>query len=368
MIGDRRAAEEVASKIRAKLELGEFSFQERKEASEATFGEYADKWIATTAPALCKESTVMSYKDLLRLHVLPVFGNLKLSEINRGKVKDFLAARILEGYAQNTVRHMRDVISNVLNKAVDDEVISTNVSLKVKITKKIRNGDTNEGGNGEVMDPLSAEEAVLLLDTVRKDVSKPYPLSDHYALFLLLLRTGMRIGEALALEWGDIDFNGRFVHVQRGLSRKKIETPKTGKTRRIDMTPHLAETLTAHKIECKKRALAMGLREVPELVFTNSAGGFIDVDNWRRRVFNRALRKAGLRKIRIHDLRHTYATLRIAKGDNIADVAGQLGHADATMTLKIYYHWLPGGKKAEVDALDNLGTQKQKEKKVKSER
>ena len=70
----------------------------------------------------------------------------------------------------------------------------------------------------------------------------------------------------------------------------------------------------------------MGLGALPEYIFTNSHGGLIDKDNWRRRVFAKALQKAGLRKVRIHDLRHTYATLRISKGDNIADVSNQLGH------------------------------------------
>jgi integrase len=369
MVGSKDAAIRVATNIEARLQLGEFEFGEAKEEKrEATFKEYADSWITTIAPASCKESTVRSYDDLLRLHVLPAFGSLKLSEINRGKVKDFFAGKILEGYAQNTVRHMRDVISNVLNKAVDDETIKNNVSMRIKITQKIRNGENaGEDNNGEVKDPLTAEEAILLLNTVRNDVKAPYPLSDHYPLLLLLLRTGMRIGEALALQWGDIDFNGRFIHVQRGLSRKKIETPKSGKTRRIDMTPHLSETLATYKMECKKKGLALGLGDAPELVFTNGKGEFLDVNNWRRRTFNRALRKAGLRRIRVHDLRHTYATLRISKGDNIADVAGQLGHADVTMTLKVYYHWLPGGKKSEVDALDNLGTEKQKRKKAQNE-
>ena len=103
-----------------------------------------------------------------------------------------------------------------------------------------------------MIDLLTAEEVALLLNTVRNDISGPYPLSSHYSMFLLFLRTGMRVGEALALQWGDIDFNDRFIHVQRGLSRKQIETPKTGKTRRIDMTPHLAETLASYKVECKR--------------------------------------------------------------------------------------------------------------------
>ena len=78
----------------------------------------------------------------------------------------------------------------------------------------------------------------------------------------------------------------------------------------------------------------------------------LDVDNWRRRVFSKALKKAGIRRIRIHDLRHTYATLRLSKGDNIVDVANQLGD-DVVTVLEVYAHWMPGKKKDEVDALDD---------------
>ena len=97
----------------------------------------------------------------------------------------------------------------------------------------------------------------------------------------------------------------------------------------------------------------MGIGE-PENVFINNSGNPIDVDNWRPRVFNKALKKAKVRKIRIHDLRHTYATLRISKGDNIADVSNQLGHHSVKLTLDTYYHWIPGKLKNEVDALDDL--------------
>jgi integrase len=338
MIGDKKAAEEVASKIRAKLELGEFDFEQEKkeEPKVSTFKEYADSWITTIAPATCKESTVSSYDDLLRLHILPVFETLRLNEINRGKLKDFFASKILEGYAKSSVIHMKNVISGIMTKAVDDEVIPTNLSLGIKIAQMKRNGDEeNKNSDGDdKADPLSAEETSLLLDIVKADSSKPYPLASHYPLFLLLVRTGLRIGEALALKWGDIDFNGRFIHIQRGLSRMKIQTPKNGKTRRVDMSPHLVETLrthkvkcekkgegrthsaekvvplTAYKIECEKKDLAPGLGDAPEYVFTNEKGGFIDLSNWRRRIFNKALDKAKLRRIRIHDLRH-YAEFRI---------------------------------------------------------
>lgn len=186
-----------------------------------------------------------------------------------------------------------------------------------------------------------------MLDTVKKH----FP--EHYTLFLLLSRTGMRIGEALALKWGDLDYNGRFVEVKRSYVRGRISTPKNKKGRRVDMSLQLAETLKAHELKSKKKGFSLGLGDIPEFIFTNEAGKIIDVSNWRRRVFKKALKKSGLRTIRIHDIRHSYATLRIAKGDNIADVSNQLGHHSVKLTWDVYYHWIPGKNKSEVDGLDD---------------
>ena len=337
-VGDKQAAETVASKIRAKLKLGEFDFEEEKPIP--TFKEYADSWIKTTVPATCKASTLRDYKDILRLHVLPVFGELKVTEISRGKVKDFLLEKINNSYAASTVTHIKNVISGVLNKALDDEVIQANPAHRLGKIFKVRD-------RKETIDPLTYEELRLLLDAVQKH----YP--EHYALFLLLARTGMRIGEALGLQWSDLDFAGRFISVKRSLVRGRISTPKNGKERRTDMSLQLAGALRAHELESKKKGLALGLGDLPEYVFTNEKGGQIDKDIWRRRVFCKVLQRAGLRRVRIHDLRHTYATLRISKGDNIADVSNQLGHHSPKLTWDVYYHWIPGKKKSEVDALDD---------------
>ncbi|MBW2608535.1 MAG: site-specific integrase [Deltaproteobacteria bacterium] len=333
-VGDKKAAEEVASTIRAKLQLGEFGFEEEKPI--LTFKEYADLWINTTVPATCKESTVDDYKNMLRIHVLPVFGDLKVTDISRGKVKDVLLSKINEGYAKSTVSHMKDVISGVLTRALDDEVIPANPALQLRNILKRKDSK-------KVIKPLDSEELKLLLDTVQEHFKA------HYVLFLLLARTGVRIGEALAVQWGDIDFNKRFIEIKRSLVRGKISTPKNGKSRRVDMSLQLTEALKSYELVCKKKGLSMGIGDLPEFVFTNRDGGLIDKDNWRRRVFAKALKKTGLRRIRIHDLRHTYATLRISKGDNIADVSNQLGHHSPKLTWDVYYHWTPGKKKSEVD-------------------
>lgn len=219
-VGTKDAAVEVATKIQARLQLGEFDFEEEKkeEKPEPTFRDYADSWIKVNAPAECKESTVSSYDDLLRIHVLPEFGTLKLREINRGKIKDFIALKINDGYSASSVTHMRNLISNVLNKAVDDEAIPGNPALRLgKIVQKV-NGDDENGER--IADPLTREEVTRLLNTVRENFKKDYPL------FLLLLRTGLRIGEALALKWGDIDFNGRFIHVQKRALQDEDPNPE----------------------------------------------------------------------------------------------------------------------------------------------
>jgi integrase len=337
-VGDKKAAESVASTIRAKLQLGEFGFE--GERPIPTFKEYSDRWITITVPATCKESTVQDYKNILRLHVLPAFGDLKVTEISRGKVKDFLLGKVNNGYAKSTASHMKDVISGVLNKALDDEIIQANPALQ--LGKNILKTKDQK----KYINALRPEELSQLLNTV----SEHFP--EHYTLFLLLARTGMRIGEALALQWEDLNFKDRSIEVKRSIYRGKITTPKNGKTRLVDMSLQLAEALKS-----KMRGFALGLadgkKHKAKYVFINKTGNLIDKDNWRRRVFNKALIKSEIRRIRIHDLRHTYATLRISKGDNVADVSNQLGHHSVKLTMDVYYQWFPGKKKSEVDGLDD---------------
>ena len=291
----------------------------------------------------------------------PVFEDMRIDEIDSGTIKSFLFSKVNQGLSASTIGHIKNVVSGVLTNAVDDELIELNPTLRLgrnfmqKISdaiksRKVSNGHETEGQ----ADPLSSEELKLLLDTVHQY------FTDHYLLFLFLARTGCRIGEALGLKWGDIDFNGRFINLRRSLSRGRITTLKNKRERQVDMSLQLVETLQAYRLRCKQKGLALGLGAEPEYVFTNSNGTFMDVNNWRRRVFNKALEKAKLRRIRIHDMRHTYATLRISKGDNIADASHQLGHHSPKFTMDFYYHWMPGKKKSEVDALDDPAYREEK--------
>ena len=353
-VGDKQAAEKVASKIRAQLQLGQFNLEEKRGKPIPLFKHCAQAWIEITVPATCKESTESDYQAILDNHVNPFFEDLKINEITEGKIKELLFSKVNAGKAGSTVSHIKNVVSGILNQAVDDDLILANPALNLgnKFMKKInaaiesRKVSNGNEGKGEP-DPLTQKELKLLLDKVQKHYS------EHYPLFLLLARTGIRVGEALGLQWGDIDFNGRFINLKRSLSRGKITTLKGKRGRLVDMSLQLAETMKAHMVKSQEKGMKLGLGDHPEYVFTNRLGGFVDVNNWRRRVFVKTLEKAKLRQIRIHDLRHSYATLRISKGDNIADVSNQLGHFSETFTMKSYYHWIPGKKKAEVDELDD---------------
>jgi integrase len=297
------------------------------------------KFLYTT----CKPSTVREYQDILNNHVWPVFDGSKISDITRGKVKEFLYGKLNDGYASSTVAHFRNCLSGVFNLAIDHKLIDTNPAHELR--KLIKKKDCQEDVN-----PLTAAELRMFFETLKNHFS-----NEHYTLFLLLARTGMRLGEALALRWGDIDFHGRFIEIRRGYVRGRIQTTKSGKIRRVDMSLQLTEDLKVHRTESMKKGLSLGLGDFPEYVFTNKVGHLMDQGGLRTRVFKKALRKCGLREIRMHDLRHTYATLRIQAGHNIADVSKQLGHHSVKFTMDVYYHWTPGAKKSEVDELDKLG-------------
>lgn len=167
------------------------------------------------------------------------------------------------------------------------------------------------------------------------------------------LRTGLRLGELLGLQWADVDFHGRFIEVRRNLVAGRLTTPKSGKARRVDMSQQLSETLKGLLTTRKAEVLRNGWGKVPEWVFCNEDGGPLDGDNLRHRVFYKLLEKAGLRRIRFHDLRHTFASLLLQQNESPTYVKEQLGHASIQVTVDIYGHLIPGANRQAVDRLDD---------------
>lgn len=136
-------------------------------------------------------------------------------------------------------------------------------------------------------------------------------------------------------------------------TNRKVQTPKNRKTRRVDMSQQLTETLKALLIERKKETLRNGWGEVPPWVFASETGTMLDGDNLRKREHRSILKKAGLRHARLHDLRHTFASLPIQNGESLAYVKAQLGHYSIQITVDTYGYLVPGGTRQAVDRLDD---------------
>ncbi|TFH65668.1 MAG: site-specific integrase [Candidatus Zixiibacteriota bacterium] len=188
----------------------------------------------------------------------------------------------------------------------------------------------------EEMDFLTPEEVTLFLQNVK---------SQYYAFFLTAVLTGMRRGELLALKWGDMDWHSSQICVRRSLYEGQFVSPKSANsTRRIIMSPTLKRYLEDHRLLSSQTEL--------DLVFCTDQGQPLEPDNLVKREFHPALERGGLRRIRFHDLRHTFASLLIANGEDIKFIQNQLGHASATTTLDRYGHLFPGMQKEAAERLD----------------
>jgi integrase len=307
--------------------------------------EYARTWLETyTQLNNLKASTVRSYGQCLDKYIQPALGDLSLRAVRRDTVKVFVGNLGKQGLSRNSVRIIHATLRAMLNSAVEDGILGVNPALKIgKFTK-------TKAERQQQITPFTREELTTFLDAVQTH----FPA--HHPFVLTLARTGMRLGEALAVQWGDIDFEGRFIEVRRNLVSGRIETPKSGKSRRVDMSLQLAATLREHLHRRKEETLKKGWSEVPEWAFCDANGNALDGNNFRKRVFAKALAKAGLRRIRIHDLRHTYASLLIQNGESPAYVRDQLGHHSIQVTVDIYGHLVPGGNKRAVDRLDDVSS------------
>ncbi len=165
--------------------------------------------------------------------------------------------------------------------------------------------------------------------------------------FLTAILTGLRRGEVFGLQWGDIDFANSRIHVKRAFVKGRFTTPKSKHSiRKVVMSPTLASALKKHKLLSAPNEM--------EMVFANSEGKPIDADVFARRQFLPALRRAGLSHIRFHDMRHTFATLLIAQGENIKFIQNQMGHASIQTTLDRYGHLLPESHNEVGSRLDKM--------------
>lgn len=334
-IGDRATALQVAKRIRERLLLGDLTLLG---TDSQTFKTFATDWLNDGEKAR-KASTHRFYTFNLELHIYPVVGGHPVGAITRADCRKVIAAGREKGLKVGSLYGLQRTLSAVLSQAVEDGILPANPAFRMG--QYLRRGDEKRAE----IHPLTHAESHHFLETV----STHWP--EYHDFFLCALRTGLRLGEILALQWGDLDLSGRFIEVQRNLVSGRLTTPKNTKRRRVDMSAKLVEALETRLTAAKAAALKSG-KPMPSWVFTNTERAPLDGDNLRRRIFEKALTKAKLRHVRIHDLRHTYASLLIQNGESLAYVKEQLGHSSIAITVDVYGHLVPGSNRAAVDRLD----------------
>jgi integrase len=336
---DQSAALEVAKKIEAKLVLNDFDLEKPQIKARPSLKEYGQMWLETYAKALRRYATALRYRYIFDIYLSPEMGAKPINTITRSDVKSLLLRLHKKDLSRSSICLVRDVLSGIMNFALDEGLIEVNPvagvlkSLKIERQKRIS------------AEPLTHEEVNHFLETCKKSYS------EHYPFFLCAFRTGMRLGELLGLRWSDIDFNSHFIKVQRSYRLGRLEKPKTAKERRVDMSDQLSQVLHSLLIKRKKEALRAGTGDPVEIVFHRN--GTHMEQNYIRRVFKKVLSKAGLREIRIHDIRHTFASLLLTNGESPVYVKEQLGHSSIQMTVDIYGHLIPSANRAAVNKLDD---------------
>ena len=282
------------------------------------FKDVVENFISLYAEVNLKTSTVRSYKDHYKLHLKDFFKDIKLVDINTMIISHFIKQKQSEGLSSKTINNILTSIGTVFNWAIENGYIMFNPVQRVKKLKV----------EHQEMSFLTKDEIEAVLDFAQKN----YP--DFYPLLLTAIYSGMRRGEILALTWDCVNFKKSTLKVTKSLHKGVITTPKTkNSVREIKVPQKLIEVLQDLKQKSKPNEM--------NLVFSQSNGKFLDADNMIKRRFNKVLDGAGVARVRFHDLRHTYASLLLAKDLNIKYIQKQMDHASFEITMNTYAHLMP---------------------------
>jgi integrase len=342
----REIAEQVRRQLEAKLALGDLAVFDTDERAE-TFSSYADKWLKNYARVECKTSTADGYESVIEQYLRSRFGDRALNQIKRDDVKLMINDLIALNLSRNTIRNALCVIRGIYNEAIEEGVLEVNPAARLgRFTRTPKTGEIKGIS-------LTSAEAEQFLEAAKEICPEYHPL------FLMALRAGLRRGELVALQWGDIQFGkdehdaNRFTIVQHNYVRREHTTTKSKKSRRVDLSRELRRVLIELRDRRLLDAFLKGKDDISdEFVFPSPEGSILDPDNLYHRYFQPVLAKSGLRKIRLHDLRHTFGSLLIQSGASIVYVKEQMGHSSIQVTVDTYGHLIPGANISFVDRLD----------------
>lgn len=338
----RKEAEAARARIVHEMNTGTYV-----EPTTTTFEHWVETWLPTVRTQV-KPSTFDSYRRNLELHVLPRIGHQTLASLTAvgltGLYADLLQSgkRTGGGLSAKTVRYIHTIVHKTLEDAVDSGVLGTNVATRAKPPKPraVKNGELRFWQADQLRRFLE------LVDGHRLE-----------AAWHLAAMTGMRRGEVLGLRWKDVDLDAARLSVRQAIVAVAYDlftsTPKNHQARVIDLDQGTVAHLRRHRErQADERAEWAGDYREDDLVFCKEDGSPIHPHTFSQ-AFERLVAKSDLPRIRLHDLRHTHASIALQAGVPVKVISERLGHESPAFTLKQYAHVIPG---MQAEAAESVAT------------
>jgi len=335
--GSKKDAEKRLSEILHQLDNGTFI-----KPGKTTFGEYLEKWLSDYAKPNLSPRGFERYQGIITKHLIPDFGSITLTQLKPEHLQKHYTDKLNNGLSAGTVRYHHAVIHKALQTAVKWGLINRNVADGVDVPRARHNE----------MQTWDEYDITRFLEGAKDSL--------YYVLFYTALFTGMRRSELLALRWCDVDFIYSQVYVNRSLHHLKdgsyiFTQPKSAKSSRtIALSPSVILLLQEHK---EKQRLERAMLGIPltdnDLVFSTLEGKPLR-PNTITRAWTMLAARCGLKPIRLHDARHTHASIMLKQGVHPKIVQERLGHSSITITLDTYSHVAPGLQEAAAAGFDKM--------------
>ncbi len=315
--------------------------------NKITVGDFLERWLRDYATEQVAASTLQRYQGIVRHHLAPALGRVRLRDLRPAHIQAAYSSFQRrdgrgESLSAKTVKEHHAILREALSWAVKWQLLAANPADAVSAPRAQR----------REMRVLSPEGAQRFLEAASD--------TPHYTFFYLALQTGARSGELLALRWSDVDLDGgtlRIVRTARFARGQGIvfSQPKTQRSRRpVALSPDTVAALREHRREQLEQRMQVGPGyEENGLVFADALGRPV-YDSTVRRVFYGVVKAADVGPLRVHDLRHTAATLMLQAGVHPKIVSERLGHATVSITLDTYSHVLPDMQREAASALDGV--------------
>lgn len=312
-------------------------------APSISVGKYLARWLDEAARLKVRPRTFTGYSLNVR-RLDPLIGRIRLAQLTPQAIQGAYARLLAKGLAPRSVQQAHVVLHGALRQAVRWGMVGRNAADGVIVPRAAPSE----------MSTLTSEQLQVLFESSHGQ--------SLHAVWVLLATTGIREGEALGLKWPDIDFEKATLVVRRALqwhgkAGYVMVDPKTTRSRRtIHLSRVALHALVEHRARQREARLLAGANwrtDFGDLVFCSRYGSPMS-SSWLNVVFKRELAKAGLPRVRIHDLRHTAATLLLTRGVHPKVVQDMLGHSTVTLTLDTYSHVTPTLHKEAADHMDAL--------------